>query len=212
MARSEYQGGFGRVVASCKRHVSIAHVLGGGGQMQALTQIKPQLRIAAIVCAQLSSDWEISGMLQSADQFLTEYATGPIHKTSGTGRRENIVKKFKEFLEKHPDRPLYLPEICSSIGVAERTLRAACEEHLGMGPIRYLTLRRMHLVRRSLLVADASRTSVTCILTDHGFWELGRFSVAYHAMFGETPSQTLRRRADQTAINLRAIARHAYAG
>jgi transcriptional regulator GlxA family with amidase domain len=62
-----------------------------------------------------------------------------------------------------------------------------------MGPIRYLTLRRMHLVRRSLLVADASRTSVTRILTDHGFWELGRFSVAYHAMFGETPSQTLRR-------------------
>jgi methylphosphotriester-DNA--protein-cysteine methyltransferase len=62
-----------------------------------------------------------------------------------------------------------------------------------MGPIRYLTLRRMHRVRRSLLVADASRTSVTRILTDHGFWELGRFSVAYNAMFGETPSQTLRR-------------------
>ena len=156
-------------------------------------------------------------MLQSADQFLTEYATGPIHKTSGASRRVAIVKKFTEFLEKHPDRPLYLPEICSSIGVAERTLRAACEDHLGMGPIRYLTLRRMHLVRRSLLVADAGRTSVTRILTDHGFWELGRFSVAYHAMFGETPSQTLRRRAEQTAINLRGnsaaiITRHAYAG
>ena len=144
-------------------------------------------------------------MLQSADQrltarSLTECATVPV-KMSGAGRRVAIVKKFKEFLEKHPDRPLYLPEICSSIGVAERTLRAACEDHLGMGPIRYLTLRRMHLVRRSLLVADASRTSVTRILTDHGFWELGRFSVAYHAMFGETPSQTLRRRADQIAIS-----------
>jgi transcriptional regulator GlxA family with amidase domain len=116
----------------------------------------------------------------------------------------NIVKKFKEFLEKNPDRPLYLPEICSSIGVAERTLRAACEEHLGMGPIRYLTLRRMHLVRWSLLVADAGRTSVTRILTDHGFWELGRFSVAYHAMFGETPSQTLRReriKLQSTSVN-----------
>ena len=161
-------------------------------------------------------------MLQSADQSFTaqslpECATGPVRKTSGASRREMIVKRFEEFLEKHPDRPIYLPEICSSIGVAERTLWAACEWHLGMGPIRYLTLRRMHLVRRSLLVADASRTSVTRILTDHGFWELGRFSVAYHAMFGETPSQTLRRRAEQTAINLRGnsaaiIARHAYAG
>jgi transcriptional regulator GlxA family with amidase domain len=161
-------------------------------------------------------------MLQSVDQrftarCLTEYATVPVHKTSGARRREAIVRKFRELLEKHPDRPLCLPEICSSIGVAERTLRAACEEHLGMGPIRYLTLRRMHLVRRSLLVADASRTSVTRVLTDHGFWELGRFSVVYHAMFGETPSQTLRRRADQTAINLRVnsaatIARRACAG
>jgi transcriptional regulator GlxA family with amidase domain len=159
-------------------------------------------------------------MLQNPDQrftarCLTECAIVPIRKRSGASRREKIVKKFKEYLENHPDRPIYLPEICSSIGVAERTLRAACEEHLGMGPIRYLTLRRMHLVRRSLLVADASRTSVTRILTDRGFWELGRFSVAYHAMFGETPSQTLRRRAEQTAIDLRAavtIARHAYAG
>jgi len=66
-------------------------------------------------------------------------------------------------------------------------------EHLGMGPIRFLILRRMHLVRRALLRADPSASSVTRIVTDHGFWELGRFSVAYRALFGESPSETLRR-------------------
>ena len=71
-----------------------------------------------------------------------------------------------------------------------------------MGPIRYLTLRRMHLVRRSLQHADSSEATVTRIVTDHGFWELGRFSVAYRALFGESPSQTLRRPTEQTAINL----------
>jgi AraC-like DNA-binding protein len=65
--------------------------------------------------------------------------------------------------------------------------------HLGMGPIRYLTLRRMHLVRQALLRADASKATVTRIVTDHGFWELGSFSVAYRALFGESPSETLRR-------------------
>jgi hypothetical protein len=25
----------------------------------------------------------------------------------------------------------------------------------------------------------------SCIVTDHGFWQLGRFSVAYRTMFGE---------------------------
>jgi AraC-like DNA-binding protein len=137
-------------------------------------------------------------MLQSADQrftarCLTECATLPVRKTSGASRREKIVKKFEIFLEKHPDRPLCLPEICAAIGVCERTLRNSCERHFGMGPIRYLTLRRMHRVRQSLLRADAGQTNVTRIVTGHCFWELGRFSVAYRALFGETPSQTLRR-------------------
>ena len=112
-----------------------------------------------------------------------------------TGGRHHgmIIARFKEFLESHPDRPLYLTEICAAIGVAERTLRAACEEHLGMGPIRYLSLRRMHLVRRALLRADPSRATVTRVATDHGFWELGRFSVAYRALFRESPSDSLRR-------------------
>ena len=101
--------------------------------------------------------------------------------------------RFKEYLEASFNRPVYLPEICTAIGVAERTLRASCEEHLGMGPIRFLTLRRMHLVQRALSRADPSSVTVTRIATDYGFWELGRFSVAYRAMFGEMPSETLRR-------------------
>jgi AraC-like DNA-binding protein len=117
--------------------------------------------------------------------------------TAGARRHEIIVARFEGFLEANPDQPLYLTEICAAIGVAERTLRAACEEHLGMGPIRYLSLRRMHLVRRALLRADPSTATVTRLATDHGFWELGRFSVAYRALFGESPSESLRRPADQ---------------
>jgi AraC-like DNA-binding protein len=123
-----------------------------------------------------------------------------IDVTIGCRRHDAIIARFEDYLAAHPVRPLYLTEICAGIGVAERTLRAACEEHLGMGPIRYLTLRRMHLVRRALLGSDANGTSVTRIVTDHGFWELGRFSVAYRTLFGEMPSETLRRPARQRAI------------
>ena len=113
--------------------------------------------------------------------------------TAGGRRHDKIIVRFDEFLETHPDRPLYLAEICAAIGVAERTLRVACEEHLGMGPIRFLSLRRMHLVHRALLRADHSTKTVTQVATDHGFWELGRFSVAYRGLFGESPSDSLRR-------------------
>jgi AraC-like DNA-binding protein len=59
--------------------------------------------------------------------------------------------------------------------------------------VRYLWLRRMNLVRPALLRADPAVATVTGIATDHGFWELGRFSVEYRALFGESPSATLRR-------------------
>jgi transcriptional regulator GlxA family with amidase domain len=107
-----------------------------------------------------------------------------------------IIARFEEFLESHPDRPLYLTEICAAIGVAERTLRVVCEEYLGMAPIRFLSMRRMHLVHRALRQADPSNTTVTRIATDHGFWELGRFSVAYRVLFDESPSESLRRPCD----------------
>jgi AraC-like DNA-binding protein len=133
-------------------------------------------------------------MLQSAIQSFTGRCL-----IAGNRRHETVVKKFEEFSEKHPDRPICLSEICAAIGVCERSLRASCEEHFGMGPIRYHTLRRMHLVRHALLATDADQANVTRILTDHGFWELGRFSVSYRELFGETPSRTLRRPARQTA-------------
>jgi len=129
-----------------------------------------------------------------------------VQMTSCNRRHDMIVAKFEEYLEANPNVPLYLPEICAAIGATERTLRNACEEHLGMGPIRYLTLRRMHLARRALLQADDPSSTVTRIATDHGFWELGRFSVAYRVLFGEMPSVTLHRRPDdrvsQTAQRL----------
>jgi AraC-like DNA-binding protein len=125
-----------------------------------------------------------------------------VEPSAGSCRHDTIVARFEDFLEANPDRPLYLTEICAAIGVAERTLRASCEKHLGMGPIRYLTLRRMHLVRQALLRSDPSKATVTRIVTDQGFWELGRFSVAYRALFGEAPSRTLRRAAAEPEVYL----------
>jgi AraC-like DNA-binding protein len=123
-----------------------------------------------------------------------------VESTLGGRRHDTIIVRFEEFLEANPDRPLYLAEICAAIGVAERTLRASCEAHLGMGPIRFLTLRRMHLAHRALLRADPSTSTVTRIITGQGFWELGRFSVAYRALFGESPSETLQRPGEQSDV------------
>ncbi len=130
-----------------------------------------------------------------------------LEQTNGDRRRDTLAR-FVEFLKAHPHRPLYLAEICAAIGVGERTLRVSCERHLGMGPIRYLTLRRMHLVRRALRHSDPSTATVTQIVTNHGFWELGRFSVAYRTLFGEPPSETLRHPPDRPGMGFSSLAAH----
>ena len=78
------------------------------------------------------------------------------------------------------------------------TARGTARLHyLGISPKRYLWLRRMHLARRALWRANTERTTVTEIASDYGFWELGRFSVAYRLLFGESPSTALRRPPDR---------------
>jgi transcriptional regulator GlxA family with amidase domain len=101
------------------------------------------------------------------------------------------MRRFRNVVEENPEEPLYIPDICRAIRVSERTLRICCHEHLGMGPKRYLVLRRMNLVRRTLRQSAPDATSVTDTATRYGFWQLGRFAVEYQALFGEAPSATL---------------------
>jgi transcriptional regulator GlxA family with amidase domain len=50
----------------------------------------------------------------------------------------------------------------------------------------------LNLVRSALWRADPETASVAEIARNHHFLELGRFAVAYRAVFGEMPSSTLR--------------------
>ena len=103
------------------------------------------------------------------------------------------MSQFRTIVEANADRALYMAEISAAIGVSARTLRTCCREHLGMGAGKYLTLRRMHLARQALGQTTSGTATVTEAATRYGFWELGRFAVGYKALFGEMPSQTLRR-------------------
>ena len=113
--------------------------------------------------------------------------------TAAQRRHATIMRRFRRLIEETPDQSIYIPELCEKLGISDRTLRAVCQTHLGISPARYLVLRRMNLARRALLDAAPGTATVTEIATQFGFWELGRFSVDYRALFSEPPSITLAR-------------------
>jgi AraC-like DNA-binding protein len=68
--------------------------------------------------------------------------TGDAVEDRAAQRRHGaIMRRFHAVLEANDDQALYIPEICETIGVSERTLRVCCQEHLGVSPKRFLLLR-----------------------------------------------------------------------
>jgi AraC-like DNA-binding protein len=107
--------------------------------------------------------------------------------------RAGIMVSFESALSALGGRQLRTPELCAAIGVSDRTLRVCCSEFLGMSPARYMRLRRLNMVRAELHRADPKAASVATVARRYQFSELGRFAATYRAIFGEMPSDTLRR-------------------
>jgi AraC-like DNA-binding protein len=106
-------------------------------------------------------------------------------------RRATIVECFKNYVEAHPNELLSQKTVCEAIRVNEASLRRACKQRFGIGPNQYARKYRMQLARLALLTSDPAGKTVTQIAVDFGFTHLGRFSVIYREMFGESPSATL---------------------
>lgn len=109
-----------------------------------------------------------------------------------TQRRANIARVL-ELLQGYDEQPMRLSELCRQAGVSERTLRSIFQEVFGVGPNRYLHIRRLHRVRAALSIASPDTETVNRIALRFGFSDQGRMAADYHRLFGEYPSATLMR-------------------
>ena len=116
------------------------------------------------------------------------------HSTQPITSRRQVVERVEAFLRAHIGEPVSIAQLCQVAGVSERSLRNAFYDVRGMSPKRCAVRARLAEVRRALSLANGARGAVTTIATDYGFFELGRFASTYKAVFGESPSATLRGR------------------
>jgi AraC family ethanolamine operon transcriptional activator len=128
--------------------------------------------------------------------FVREAIWGLPSQETSQGRqsipRSQIVRVVMDSIDSNDATFVTVPDLAAAAGVSERTLRAAFHDCFGIGPVQFLRLRTLNMVRDALRNADPSLTNVTEVATRFGVWELGRLARDYRCLFGELPSQTLR--------------------
>jgi len=101
------------------------------------------------------------------------------------------LRRAEEYIEAHLDSPLTMEQIARAAGTTPRSLQMAFRDFRGTTPMTFLRDRRLERAHRDLTRPGAN-TSVTDVATAWGFTHLGRFSQAYRARYGQSPSDTLR--------------------
>jgi transcriptional regulator GlxA family with amidase domain len=103
------------------------------------------------------------------------------------------VRRAQEFMEAHAERPIAMAEIAAASGVSLRSLQDAYRKARGLTLGEGLLMLRLERFRAGLMARDG-HLSVAEVAFAAGFGHLGRAAAVYRERYGETPSETLRRR------------------
>ncbi|HJQ56218.1 MAG TPA: AraC family transcriptional regulator [Vineibacter sp.] len=101
------------------------------------------------------------------------------------------VKRAVDYVHAHLHEPIAVEQLVAAAGVPGRTLYLHFRQATGLTPLAYVRKARYERVRRELV--NGSGDSLTVIAARWGFDHMGRFAQGYRALFGERPSETLRR-------------------
>ena len=116
----------------------------------------------------------------------------PIELKSEVNRKA-LISRAIELINDKSAWESSVPELATVLGVSQRTLLATFQEQLGITPQSYLLNHRHHLARRLLMNSTPHSTTVAAVAMKFGFFDIGRFAGRYFRIFGEHPSETLRR-------------------
>ncbi|MET8152460.1 helix-turn-helix transcriptional regulator [Actinoplanes sp. NPDC049668] len=103
------------------------------------------------------------------------------------------LRRAVAFIEDNAHRDIGPADIAVAADVTIRTLQLAFRRHLDITPMAYLRRVRLSHAHQDLLAADPVTDTVTAVAGRWGFPSHSRFTADYRAVYGTTPSHTLRR-------------------
>jgi AraC family ethanolamine operon transcriptional activator len=106
-------------------------------------------------------------------------------------KRSLLVREVEAYLLNHLAHPITLQELCQLFHTSKTPLTYGFQEVVGMSPLAYLKILRLHAIRR-VLKSASPQSKLVPLMHQFGFWHPGRFSQDYKTLFGESPSETLK--------------------
>jgi AraC-like DNA-binding protein len=102
------------------------------------------------------------------------------------------VRKAQAFIESHLHEDIKLGDIAAATSVCSRLLQKAFAHHCGCSPMRFMTQSRLQRIRQEL-ECPTNDTKIVDVMMHYGFTQGGKFAKEYQQLFGEKPSETLKR-------------------
>ncbi len=103
-----------------------------------------------------------------------------------------LLRRAIEFMHANCARDIGMTDVARALNVTPRAVQYMFRRHLDISPMTYLRQIRLRRAHRDLMAGDPTRDTVAAIAIRWGFAHTGRFSQAYRAEFGQSPSVTLR--------------------
>jgi len=113
------------------------------------------------------------------------------HVVPSYRHRKAVVDRVREYVIGSGDLPVTMTALCELTNVSRRTLQYSFESILGISPVQFLRATRLNRVRRKLL--SNQKISIADAAASQGFYHQSQFTADYKQLFGERPSETLKR-------------------
>lgn len=107
--------------------------------------------------------------------------------------RPFYIKRAVDYIHENVAELTMLSELVAATGVSLRTLQSGFAKHYNTGPSNYIKQLRLRKAREELTGANQGEMTVSDVAAKWGFYNPCSFSQNYKKMFGESPSDTLRR-------------------
>ncbi|ADP96867.1 AraC family transcriptional regulator [Marinobacter adhaerens] len=115
-----------------------------------------------------------------------------IQRDIGDPNANNCMKNITQYIDDNLKTDINVDELAAISKVSVRSIYNMFSDSLSTTPGNYIKNRRLQRVREKL--QSGAARNVTEVALDYGFMHLGRLSCNYKELFGELPSETIKKR------------------